>query len=666
MNVNKLIKIAFLLVTALCVGSNEVFAQSANTTAVTPSSRADSVSIYINQILLSPSEDAAVLKALTYLSKKSESLKDVISKPNTTLDKLILSEYNIKENINNHAYKQVLYEIKSINKISNEKKIQVGDTLKLPVLPKKSELIKSVNYTQFVDPEKGLNKFFTTASFIKSDLNAAPLSQFAYQPAFTVIRLDSLNLVFFKKFLPKSLTEQKNGIAYAEVNDPEFVAVDFPASNIDFPVTTPQSTNDDTDLINLIKNIDKKYFGKYIYMDFFNDGDCKHGEKVFDVMRLNLEHYGLNPNDLSLIPVPVNYFKNEEKCLELMKKLFTLSPDDSPEIATFKVTGQAGLQSLIKLKKNKTKYEELKKRNPEIIPELYLIACIRACYGQEPDVLASSFFSRCYGSSALLPFEDGNTSVITACLNDNGTYIESFLKKTDPKISKGATIGKPEPLFAYFMAYEKSGSIIVGCAAEGQKPKFRGMYSQGGDYVTTLGKGYGWVGKCIQSNDIGASFATPDVGTKVLIAKAYWKSVLEKPVSALKTRHRVVLATDIDTAYAGRFASAGVLNLRKLMQASNGYCETITGSIKNAKIEDGSYAKYNQITQSAFHGKTGIGGIYFSNNEFYVYLSSNSAWTKVNMNSIHLLITIDSEKIIIDNIDDFKTRFKQVVSLKNL
>lgn len=260
-------------------------------------------------------------------------------------------------------------------------------------------------------------------------------------------------------------------------------------------------------------------------------------------------------------------------------------------------------------------------------------------------------------------FVNSPTNLITACLNEPGRKIEDLQEREST--SNGSSNGAIQPLYSSWMNYAKVGSIIVGCQLDAGK--FYGMYSSTGDGVTTLGKGTGWGTNedCLKPSEKGASFATPDVGIKLLIAKAFWRSKQFLP-NALESRTRLLLCSDLDTAFVGKFASAGLPNLSKLIIISDGFVEDNTGEISECAFSDSSFIEYDRNSKNPFmRGSTGISGLTFINGKTYAFFESSFSWKHIDVKNLSIVITNKGATESYNSIDKLISKYKQLIKLKN-
>jgi hypothetical protein len=352
-------------------------------------------------------------------------------------------------------------------------------------------------------------------------------------------------------------------------------------------------------------------FRNYFIFDEFNDS-CSHGNKVLDVIKQVLHKYNLEYAFKKVIIRKINYFNNIEEGDSLYR--------------TYCVSYRYGdIRAVVD-------QETLEKNagSNEYSPSNYLNAIYTLAVDEKPDVISSSFVSEGEDAYARNSFSGDNkaTNYFTAALNDaiDLDSINSNLRSgLRPRISSYL-----EPLYTYQLSLENEGTIVVGNQIDSSR--YLGMFSRTGTKVTVLGKGASWglVGctNCIDSlKDVGTSFATPEVATKMFIAKAFWRR-MDQNIVALEARNRLILATNLQPSLVGKFASAGSVDLQKLLEFKKGFLVRNDGSIVTI---DSLYGEpilyYGQHGQSLSATDVGsIRSIYNAGSKTYIIKNQNNCY----------------------------------------
>lgn len=189
-----------------------------------------------------------------------------------------------------------------------------------------------------------------------------------------------------------------------------------------------------------------------------------------------------------------------------------------------------------------------------------------------------------------------------------------------------------EPISSYATYQSRVGSVIVGNRVG--PAEHRGMFSVCGKNIHTLGRGVGWGNvectKCIDAkSDTGTSFATPEVATKMFIAKAYWRKFSKRPVNSLEARMRLIMATDLRPCFVGKFASGGSIDFNKLLCTDAAYLVTNSDSIIDVDTIYRAHLNYDE-TESVvkFETNKNVRAIYRIDSSFYIIQPDSGVWKK--------------------------------------
>jgi hypothetical protein len=404
-----------------------------------------------------------------------------------------------------------------------------------------------------------------------------------------------------------------------------------------------------------ILSIDLENFRPFYILDVFNTLDsCSHGDKVYDVVVQLLSKYGFNSKILEKIKkFPINYFNNIDygkAIIEYYNSLF-----EQVDVS----------QSNRKLFPPSDSIESVYKNNFRYTSPNYLTAIINFCEKDEPDIISNSY-SLLTPSKSIPPAwtftyqtnESSNTNYIASGTNDSEA-IEKYRKATE--------YGYTEPYFSFIRSADQFGIIFVGNKSD--TGKFSGMFSNDGKLMHVLGKGSKWGNDktCIQQKDNGTSFATPEVATKLFIAKAYWRSK-GLNIDPIEARNRIILATDLEAPFINKFSSAGSVSIEKLLQIDSAYLVTVKdsligiNSIIDANIsfsETGiGYREFNTSLSEA------VKGLYLKEDMWFAIFNNENKWKLIAepVNFSIAYVDKNSQTQFVSK-KKFKESFKQFVIL---
>jgi hypothetical protein len=287
--------------------------------------------------------------------------------------------------------------------------------------------------------------------------------------------------------------------------------------------------------------------GRLFLFDFFERLDSTgraHGVMVEDVARAALAAYGAPQLSVNIERVELDFWDNRGKVRQQ-------AIDEVEAYLPYLNEGVAGTYR---------GYLEQWKRRPRpannAVPGIY----VEALYGNrilrnKPAVLASAFYGYLEGR-ILPPFQLAEFPIVlvSAVLNGPGSTIEG--------------IGQVEPQRTFAALSEHFGIVLVG--ATDANLQSIGMFSGVGSGVTVAGRGTGWQGRAIRPNDRGTSFATPSIAAAILVAQA---ARLQKgdTISAHDIVRRLALASEVVPNLVGRYASAGIPRIDRLLLPSGVY-----------------------------------------------------------------------------------------------
>ena len=416
--------------------------------------------------------------------------------------------------------------------------------------------------------------------------------------------------------------------------------------------------NEDEDLTADLSILSLSDFGEFYLFDIVKD-TCCHADKVFDVVKQTLSKYELQFALDKVTVIPVNYFSNVKVCdsLYLLKANELQKHIPNPR---FPVIDSADF--------------ELEKGSDDLAPTEYLRLVYQLAADREPDIISSSYIGLCDDKYFQVAFSESNikTNYFSAADNDSGNIDKSVFKRR-----RGDEFSTIEPIATYLECIDYEPVTIVG--NQTGKTTFAGWYSGTGKNVGALGKGVHWGKKgftsCIDSlEDVGTSYATPDVATKLFIAKAYWRKKSKETITALDARLRLLLSTDLEPFFVNKFASAGSINLNKLLQTGYGYLvkhdneiipiDTVWSSSVST-LKDNSYNEID-ITATPSSDVISFRGFYFKQGKAFAFKNGNSLkWEEITKpDKINLTVRLEDGTIKPITAKDFYENYQQIVILK--
>lgn len=404
-----------------------------------------------------------------------------------------------------------------------------------------------------------------------------------------------------------------------------------------------------------IAQIAPEHFRTFYILDIFNVKDsCSHGDKVYDVVAQTLTKYGFKDIIIEKVKkIPINYFNN----IEYGKKMIQTYNE------IFEQEDETG--SIIKLLPPSDSIENKYRDNFRYTSPNYMTSVINFCEKNEPDIISNSYSlispSKSYPPTWTFTHnasEFAHTNYLASGSNDN-----ELIEKYENAINNSYT----EPYFSFLKSINRFGVILVGNKVN--TGKFGGMYSEGGKLMHTLGHGSNWGNDstCIKQYHNGSSFATPEVATKLFIAKAYWRSK-GLTVDPVEARNRVILATNLEGEFINKFSSAGTLSIEKLLQTDSAYLVNKGDSIFGLNNILKAHIIFNQssIGYRVFEtsSKDGIKGLYKIDNSWYAIFNDENKWIQISEPKDFIIVYADpSDNVKFISKEDFVKSYKQFVVL---
>lgn len=442
-----------------------------------------------------------------------------------------------------------------------------------------------------------------------------------------------------KNFSEESRAELTQGgiIASVEVvsldGDPASVAL---APSGQLPSKLPGS------VIEAIKRVDA---GDLIILDKFgNEAGCdQHGERVAEVARLFLKSAGVEELAAKIRHVPFTIQATTDELSATIGNYVT-----EAGLAQFAYNIGIGLLKA-----------SLGPQRCSRVPSLYLPSIWLQLVGSKNPrsdaIVSMSFYQNTSeGFEMLTPSLslNRNALMVAAVLNEQ-TEIEQTWK---------------EPQRTFVRNRDRGGLILVGARDARAKPY--GMISKTGIGVTVVAPGTGYAGDYVKPHQIGTSYATPHIAAMLFIAKHYYKAN-GIALSPMELERRLVLAADVDSQMAGKYASSGVPKLDRLVGPLGPYLVKKTGEVVALKQVSGDATWVNTFRSgchSVFAEGQLLGLAQDSAGDLYAIL--DNACGEAHIKSLHWhRIDLNSFNVQIDegaglrplSLDEFKSTLKSLV-----
>jgi hypothetical protein len=468
--------------------------------------------------------------------------------------------------------------------------------------------------------------------------------------------IKSKNTVFFAgynitdnmtmNFIADSCFEEiKNGKIYIE-NGIDLCKIEFPSSTS--PCAGPAKLEAlDEDIKKKIGAIDtsKVKINEFIFIDTFDSSkSVPHGKKVRQIIDYTLEHF----NARQLIPkvkgIPLDFFDPKINSVGLVKNYLKKFDQSFQEILDKKLEYYKHI--------NKSQCSDF------CMPSDYLYILLDSQLMKSPEVISMSFFIKTFFPSIIFSIKPNMYTNLLGAVKNQGGAIENL--DTD------FTGTKHEPIFTLKSNILSTGTMLIG--AKSGSSENESLYSEKGVNVSSLGNGC-WTKSFYNApTDWGTSWATPEVATKLFIAKAYWKSIGSLEINALEAKHRLMLSTDLEYPYVGKYASAGIPNMNKLLRGENEGFMEMKDSTYDISLQPNPKIHFYQededemilILKKRPNPKNNyIRGLYYKNNTFYYYQETSMKWEEVkDWNSVGFA------KFKVTYID--KNNIKKEITIKNL
>lgn len=609
------------------------------------------VKLIIDPLVLKDKDKALFVRALTALAMKKHYFdtinvvrKQTVNKAITGKSKYPMSEYK--------SFGVVVEAVKSINDLNDNLVIYTNQKLyypRIPVQPNKNSTLENVQVfdiekrKQYVQDSKDVIDGVDYTGNLISNENAR----------LWMYKITKEDLTFVLNEIPVELRGDLISHAYL-IDDGQLhfneIYKQSPINDQNDQIFQP--INISNDLRAKLKEINIQNFGKYYILDNYTSDSCSHGNNVINIIKQRLRELELDLRVDSILPIQINLLEDIAKSIRDIETIVKES-ENLFDLHDFEIKMQVS-----KLKKlTKQQISDQQEKCKDCISDFFLDLFLKYYYSKKPDLLSTSLYVRSSRSVKPIFTSDSETNLITAALNDNSA-IENILLNASNLI---------EPLNSCYTSYQDFGSIIVGNNIS--TGKFAGSYSDSGRVSTLgIGGGYPQLISCYGSKYTGTSFATPDVAVKLFVAKAYWRSKEIKPFpNAIESRRRMLLSSDIQEGLIGKFASAGIPNLEKMLVVKKGFTEGLDGKIsEEVEFEMPSTISYNSVDKCAFNvGNNNISGLSFINNRTFAFFEKDLVWKEIKIDNIDLKMKIGGISQNFNDVDELRSQFKQIVKLKN-
>ena len=580
-------------------------------------------------VLIDPSalNDAQRAALLTIMGRLPNALptRTINVANGDTLFGIVNREYRYFDSLYPQTTSAIAQLIQDANKdaIPQPEMLKAGTTIVAPVLPERPydrgtkagfvQKLMSANQTAFASVNTLSD---VTLPEVEQPQSAAPLG------ATWLLTMSREALSVFRASLPADAALRR--ALYIGPTDEHMAELDN-LEAMPTPSADPAGTviTSDDYVRKIILSLKPESLGLYHVIDRFDSqpaDPCLHGQFVYGVVRQTLQSAGAPDSFLSRVrKVELDYFSHRAAARPFIERYAkSFSPENEKQIL-------AWLKSL--------ESRKVSAGAQLSVPMLYIQALNFDLISTADTGVVSSSFSTMADGFEWLPGEYRETSdipLISAVLNDQNSLIESdiYIKR--------------QPQRTFYDRRDRYGVILVG--AESAPGTLHGMRSKAGDGVTVIGHGAGWSAPAGCKPQIGTSLATPEIGAKLFLARGYWKQN-KVTVSAREAKVRLLLASDVQDAYVGSYASAGVPALHKLLRISPAFVEYPSGEVRDLAAVPIGYIDIAQTGGAArlrFGCEQGqLRGLAVRGNNVYILHETQPVWRKVTVLDVHLTVGAD-------------------------
>jgi hypothetical protein len=666
------------IVLILLVNSNYTFSQNLDSLKVVNQTLVkDGYEIVISPDFFSTDNDeeiASLYYGFMQISPNEDKwIEKVIGVDDYNLSNIIRNNYRIYFDGAkgfNQTYKLLENSIVESSNLKDKNKLKLGDTLLLPPLPVKinswvdnNDLVQYFRYEKdsvyrAVDETvKNSNEYdYLNKDFLVADAKSASR---IYASVESFDKAERLNQFSFrhisiedkmKHFLIRESNDFPDSLKILEIEFFNMNTLNNNASEEYIVINEPSQ-----ETIQKVGNIDEKFIKNYLILDAFNnkDSECSHGEEVFSVSYEILEKLNAHKFYKKIVKVPIDFFSNRKSAIENVIEYY-----GHKDTGRFEADLKSDLKFFRSIKQGKC-------RTGFCVPEKYLRYLIELKLHYKPEVISMSFSFK--PRLPVLGFFVNNlkeTSLVAAVENTRSS-IESYLNS-----GESGDI-KKEPMYTFSEGEDK---ILVG--AQNKTGNYDCFYSINGSKVSAIGYGEWFYDDVCVPQIYGSSYATPQIATYLWIMKSYFQS-LNRPLSPSESKFRLLLSSDINPNFVGKFASGGVPNINRMLISHDSYACISERNLKVKLIEDTS--SYNLVykdergrLESLYFTRdvrSGFSGIVIIEEKVFIFQKDYMKWERIEKNKIESInLKFETENGVsyhLKSVKDFQTNnITQLITFK--
>lgn len=597
---------------------------------------------------MDPEAQASVLRALASLvlerpdSAATWPLRTI--QPGDTLYNIISNTYHFSDKLHRPAADALLDVIQRVNGLTTDKLV-AGQHLRLPPLPTRPRDIGATpEFVQRVIPGIASGTFH-----FRSLLEGARRTSSSPNIG-AVYLIPEVSLRDVQKFLAVIPAPVRDRILGKSLYiGPTTEKADLYLSQTNSSPPVPPAAVESYDATSALSSVASEQSGHLYLFDLFNRPDkngCAHGDVVFSVAATTLRNYGLDRFVANVKKVELNVYLPGWK-EQVRQKAYAYAHAHPQDVET----------------ELRTEIDRLLAESPAsptgvgaaIRVPLLLIAALNhdALHDPETSVVSSSYYA----------FSDGVKWLPEDYRPDNPVVFVNAVLDTDSKIENSVN-SKVEPISTYWNLRKTYGVILVG--AEQTPGHWFGMYSDSGDGVTCLARGFGWNQTCPG----GTSFAAPFVAVQLMLARSFWKAH-QLTVDAREAKTRLLLSSEINPSYVGKYASGGIPQLNRLLRTKGPFGVRLDGSIVDLSISDTSQLTYrgdDGFLHSPFLRRTAnpiddIAGIQIVGSEVYLFRESELVWRRITDLRPQIVLVDAGQQLSFQTAADLANKFKAIIVL---
>jgi len=607
----------------------------------------------------------ALLYGLSKLDKKQNGVQINITE-GKRLNSLLTEEIGLAGYDKSHYKDSVSANIVNMNKYSRRNpQFKPGDNIFVPqitVIVRKMGETPNKNIGIHYDYMKGSASKY----YIKKRVKTGEIV--SMEALFDSASFISMDVQHENAFITQyCLPELDSGTTYIETGI-EICRIELPESILNSYILS-ELEQLDTVLFSEIQKIDTAKVKKFYFFDSFQKPDqgFAHGESVRNIINFTLDHFHASILKPKVKSVSLDFFDDRDHALGIITDYIDMK------------YGQSDIDEPLKIKLRYYKNVSKGECNRLCMPSDYLNILLDYYLMQEPEIISMSFYMKtpypvmCFSINPIM-----KTNLLGAVINNIGV-IENLDIDLTGRMN--------EPMFTLKSNIRETGTMLVG--AESESGSYNCLYSEDGYYVSALGRGY-WNSTFDGApKRYGTSWATPEIATKLFIAKAYWASI-GLSIDALEAKRRLLLSCDLEINFVNKFASPGIPNMNKLLRKDEGgFIEMEEEMGEGKKIYDikiiGSNPKMIVSDEDdkiplKFRKRSSLlsfCGLYYKGDNVYIFRETNMKWEHLNdflgsdltdsnikFRNFKLLLLETNKTIKIETLEDLRcNNINQIVAL---